>query len=144
MRSLAPGDVETLCSNLREADAAEVVAGGEATGADGVRYAVSVSTMAWALDLDGQLGGIGGLMRVGAGQWALWLLTTHFFGEHPRPFLRCIRRALPELRTFGQLFNFIDGRYTGALRLAAALGASFESPINRNGHVFVPFSFGRL
>lgn len=144
MRESRPADVDELCRNLREADAAEVTAGGEATGADGVRFAVSASPVTWALELDGQVGALFGLMPYEPGRLVLWMLTAQVFGERPRPFLRAIRRHLLWLRTLGELFNFIDGRYTGALRLAAALGATFGSPVDRNGHVFVPFSFGRL
>jgi hypothetical protein len=143
MRGLQPGDVEQLCANLRAEDAAEVIAGGEASGADGVRFAVEASDVVWALDLEGAVGALFGLHAVD-GRLVLWMLTARVFGERPRAFLRAIRRHLPTLRAYGDLFNFIDARYTGALRLAAALGATFGSPIDRNGHVFVPFHFGRL
>lgn len=143
MRGLRPGDVEQLCANLRAEDAAEVMAGGEPDGAAGVRFAVSASDVTWALELDGHVGALFGL-HAHDGRLVLWMLTARLFGDRPRPFLRAIRRNLPMLRAFGELFNFIDARYTGALRLAAALGATFGSPIDRNGHVFVPFHFGRL
>jgi hypothetical protein len=143
MRGLQPGDVEELCANLRPEDAAEVIAGGEASGADGVRFAVGASDVVWALELDGAVGALFGLKAEG-GRLVLWMLTAKLFGEHPRAFVRAIRRHLPMLRSYAELFNFIDARYTGALRLAAAMGATFGSPIDRNGHVFVPFHFGRL
>lgn len=144
MRRAVAGDVDALCASLRAQDAAEVMAGGEASGADGVRYAVSASDYVWAFELGGAVGALFGLMAVEPGRMALWMLTADVFGEKPRPFVRAIRRNLPWLRTFGELFNFIDARYTGALRLAAALGATFGSPIDRNGYVFVPFTFARL
>jgi hypothetical protein len=144
LRGLQPGDVDALCEALRSADAAEVMAGGEATGADGVRFAVEASDVAWALEHDGQVGALFGVRAVEPGRLVLWMLTASIFGEQPRPFVRAIRRNLPWLRRLGDLFNFIDGRYTGALRLAASLGATFGSPIDRNGYVFVPFQFRRL
>jgi hypothetical protein len=143
MRWLQRGDVEQLCDNLRAEDAAEVMAGGEPSGAAGVRFAVEASDIVWALELDGEVGALFGLKGVDE-RLVLWMLTARVFGERPRPFLRAIRRHLPTLRAYGELFNFIDARYSGALRLAAALGATFGSPIDRNGHVFVPFHFARL
>lgn len=145
MRPLRAGDAWELCQNLRAADEAELIAGGEVNGPAGVLYAVQVSTVAWAFELDGAVGALFGVMQVEPGRYALWMLTSELFSAHPRAFVRAIRRNLPCLRrAFGEFFNFIDARYTGALRLAASLGATFGSPINHNGHVFVPFTFARL
>lgn len=144
IRPMKPGDIDELCANLRPADAAELVASGEADGPAGVRFAVEASERVWAIEHDGHLGALFGLAPQEPGRFVLWMLTSRVFGEQPRPFVRAIRHALPVLRKLGELFNFIDCRYTGALRLAAALGATFDSPIDHNGHVFVPFHFGRL
>jgi hypothetical protein len=120
-----------------------VMAGGEPSGASGVRFAVEASDIVWALELDGE--GRRALRPEGVRRPA-GAVDAHRarVRRAAAPFLRAIRRHLPMLRAYGELFNFIDARYTGALRLAAALGATFGSPIDRNGHVFVPFHFARL
>jgi hypothetical protein len=76
----------------------------------------------------------------------LWFLTGTPFIESPRPFLRAARRALALLHDiYPVMWNIIDGRYTGALRFAAAMGAEFHSPVPVGPArvPFVPFTIRR-
>lgn len=137
-----PQDAFVLSQTMREADAVELKACGQ-TPLRGVLFAMQDSEVACTMLLDDVVGCMFGVINRGNGG-ELWLLTAHLFGKHPKAFLRSIKVHLKALlERYECLFNVIDGRYTGALRLAESMGAEFGSPVDVNGHPFVPFRIRR-
>lgn len=138
---IVPGRLEhcfVLAQNMRPEDARELEACGQ-TPLEGVLHAFSKSLSGAAL-YDDALGAMFGVTDEGV----LWSLTTPLFEEKSIAFVRAARQVVSGLlQSFERVGNFIDGRYTGALRLAQALGAEFGSPKLVGGVPFVPFVFRR-
>jgi len=130
---------------MRADDVRELAACGQ-TPLGGLIYAMEGSTEAWTALYDDTVGAMFGVVQ-GQGLGApsrLWFLTGHLFGEKRVAFYRLVKHVVPRLlERYGQLRNLIDGRYSGALVLAMALGARFESPVLIGGVPFVPFVLGR-
>lgn len=135
-------DAFVLAQTMREDDVRELEACGQSP-LDGVLFAMEGSESVCTMLYDDTVGAMWGVCPRGDGG-ELWFLTAHLFGEHPKAFLRSIKAHLKGLlQKYGTLFNVIDGRYTGALRLAESMGAEFGSPVSINGHPFVPFRIRR-
>jgi hypothetical protein len=117
-----------MAANLREADAAEVLALG-AEPAEGLLASVDVSDIALTALFDGEVACMAGVVRgksflpdeVGLA----WLLTAKPCAKHPRALVRVTKELMPWLQEESgcvELRNWVDARYTGALRLLERLG----------------------
>lgn len=144
-------DAFVLHINMRAEDVRELSVYGQ-TPLEVVLGSMRVSSMSRTLLLDDELGAMWGVrsltsLEMGAptrGQ--LWFLTTHLFGKKPAPFIRAIRKSLVDVMdVYDELVNHIDGRYTGALQFAAAMGACFGSPVPVGPErvPFIPFTIRR-
>lgn len=143
--TVVPGRLEhcfVLAQNMREQDARELEAIGQSP-LEGVLHAHRTSVSAAAL-LDDVLGAMFGVKEISSDFALLWLLTTPLFERKPIAFFRAARAIVCDLlERYAKVGNVIDGRYTGALRLAAAMGAEFGSPLEIGGVSFVPFTIRR-
>lgn len=141
-----------LGDTMRPADVLELEAAGFEPH-QALVYSLSRSAVACSLMLEGKVGAMFGVcphhvggVAAGVEMGQFWFLTAHLFGRHPRPFLRAARRVVKALLLrYPVLFNAIDARYTGALRLAESFGAEFGSPsaLGPLGLPFVPFRIRR-
>lgn len=132
-----------LATTMRQKDIRELAACGQQP-LDGLLHALSQGE-GWALLYRDVVGAMLGRVPVpGRDAAEVWLLTGELFQQHPKAFIRALKALLADtLERFGEVGNVIDGRYTEALRLAAALGASFGSPVQIGGIPFVPFNIRR-
>jgi hypothetical protein len=132
-------DAFVLSTTLRPEDVRELAACGQGP-LEGLLLALKCSREAGTLLYDDIIGAMYGVTAAGQ----LWFLTGHLFGEKPIAFLRVARVALKGLLgRYTALSNVIDSRYTGALKLAAAMGATFGSPRDIGGVPFIPFTLRR-
>lgn len=132
-----------LATTMRPEDVLECAACGM-TPLEGALRPLEASELAGAALLDDVLGAMFGVIPSEPGRGLLWFLTSHVFGENPKPFVRASKQMVGALlERYDELVNIIDGRYTGALRLAAMLGAEFGSPVQVGGQAFVPFRIRR-
>lgn len=141
------GDVEQLAALMRPADVAELLALG-VSPRQALRDSLAASTLAWAVELDGELAALGGVTEgertsfLGpADFYVVWLLTGDAVNHHPGAFWRASRRVIRALlERFPVLGNMVDARYSAALRWAARLGAEVcpAVPWGASGLLFHP------
>ncbi len=134
-----------LAPRLRAEDVAEVLASHGHGPLEALTAALAASELAGALLVDGEVAALYGVAPVRetilgppvAG--SIWLLGSDALGRHRREFLRRSRLVVAEaLERYPLLFNFVDARYTAALRWAAWLG--FEVlPAQPHGVAGLPF-----
>ncbi len=137
--------------SMRAADRAELAAIGDVDVLPALERYLASSDKTWAVTLDGLLGCMAGVAPVKtegapAGLGQFWFLTAELFGRRPRPFFRVAAAVVDlALELYPVLFNYIDARYTGALRFADFMGAEFLPPVplGPQSLPFVPFRLRR-
>jgi hypothetical protein len=133
---------EALAPHLRAEDAAECAAALGTAPLEALRASLAASRLASAVLFDGTVSALCGVadtdvQRVGC----VWALTGQAVDAHPRAFWRLSRDAVADyLQAYDVLFNFVDARYTRALRWVAALGFSVQAarPYGAAGLPFHP------
>ena len=136
--------IEQLAATLRAADLAECLVSGFSSALEAVALSVERSDLAGAWVVNGRVGAIFGCTATGSVlgppvEGIAWVLTSEVVRENPLRFYRDARRALAEMQRYCPvLFNFVDGRYAGALRFTASLGfkVSPPAPWGPNGQPF--------
>lgn len=135
-----------LASTMRPADVAELAACGQ-TPLEGLLKSMSLSEYSWAILYDDVVGAVGGVRRMEGAVLGhvdeLWMLTGELFGQKPMAFFRVLKQMVATLlERYATLVNVIDARYTGAMRLAEALGATLSEPhpFGIHGEPFVLFT----
>lgn len=96
---------------------------------------------AWTLFLGGQVAAVWGVHPLTESVAAVWLLTSTVVERHRRFFAEVSRTEVCRLlERYLVLYNFIDVRYTRALRWAAWAGAQLGAarPWGVEGRPFVP------
>lgn len=121
-----------LAPLLRQQDVDEVLAGGHADGLEALVLSVECSSCALAVRFDGQLACLIGLAEPGhltllgtPAVGCLWFLTGTACDKFPLTLVRTAKQVVPGLHQasgYPELRNVLDARYTGALRLAQAVG----------------------
>jgi hypothetical protein len=142
---------EELAPRMRHGDAAEILASCGHRPLAGLLASLKWSEAhgeAWAGLIDGEVAGI-----FGVGKRTLlstsgipWLLTGDLVERHPLLFWRASRAVLATwLERFEFLEQFVDARYTQALRWAERLGFKVEEgqPIGRGGLLFCHITIRR-
>lgn len=140
--------VALIAARMRAADAAECWRGYRNTPEVALRESLACSSSAWVAYVDGEPAAMWGLVPVSAasGIAAPWLLTTDVVERIPLTFVRqslaYVRRAQD---VFPMLVNFVDARYTRALRWAAALGFTIArpEPLGPDGELFCRITLER-
>jgi hypothetical protein len=137
---------------LRPEELAELEASGVVDPLEMLVHGVRTSDLCLAAIHDGKVGAMIGVSSadpsiLGRGRVGqMWFLTGTPFLSTPRPFLRVARRAVARmLELYPMVWNLIDARYEGALRLARSMGAELSSPVayGPHGMNFVPFHIWR-
>lgn len=126
-----------LAPDLRPEDLAEVLACGRHGALDALVYSVQLSTACWAAVADGEVAAMFGLCPGDE----VWFLTGHGFRRHRRAFIRAAPFVLAELLArSGRLGNWIDARYSAAVRWAKWLGFEVAPavPYGPTGALFHP------
>lgn len=137
---------DQLARNMRQGDKAEVHAAGMSS-IKAVRRAFRASTLTRSAFVDGEIAamwGLGGNLVSEVGH--PWLLTTPAIERVPRAFVREGKNELTKmLRHRSVLSDYVDAKYTGAVRLLEVLGFSLGHPEPRGlrGQSFRQFSIDR-
>lgn len=138
--------VEELAPKVRAADAAEVLASGGYSPREALEESVAASDHAFALVVAGEVLAIWGVVGWGhpgappAGG-IVWAITGAAVEQHRRIFWRQSRVAVSVLlRHYPMLFNYVDARYTAALRWVRRLGFEVQEarPFGVSGLPFHP------
>jgi len=145
---------EALAPLLRPEDVAEAEAmlEGYTTPLDCLQRSVAVSSHAWAALVDGVPDAMFGVVpfettALERPSALIWFVTGTGFPRHALAFARVARpiiRAL--LEQFGPIGNFIDARYSAAVRWAKWLGFTVGEPVpfGPKGLLFHPARLGVL
>lgn len=141
-----------LAPQLRAEDLAEAMAHGFTDALDALTKCVERSADAYALMFDEQVAALFGVghplevVATGEEICCVWALTGRAVCEHPKAFIRASRPMLAfMLEHCGILWNYVDGRYTAALRWLRWLGFSVGEPVpfGPAGELFHPVSIRR-
>jgi hypothetical protein len=131
-----------LAPRMRADDAAEVCASHDMTPLEALRSGLERSQPhAWAGFIDGELAAMFGLSRAPflATSVCPWLLTSDVVERHPRAFWIACREVVRQwVTTHHELEQWVDARYTRALRWARRLGFQVE-PAEPFGAHGLPF-----
>jgi hypothetical protein len=128
---------ESLAASMRQSDRDECWAASKQLPLESLLYSMAHSVDCKAALFKGEVGAIYGVapMALLSPHGCIWMLTSALVEKNRRLFLRGCRSEISRMLTIWPvLFNFIDARYTVALRWANWLGAK----------VFAPAPFGVL
>lgn len=140
-----PGDVLQLATTMRAADLLEIHATGASSARDCLVRSVEGSVVCWAVRFNGKTAALFGVRQLTPGtaltrpSGIVWALTGAEVDRHPMTFFRTSQDLLAILlERFDLLANWIDARYSGALRWAEALGFSLDDaePHGLHGELF--------
>lgn len=133
-------DIPVLVANLREADRQELEAARGGEPHEAVRSALALSSHRWAMDVDGNLGLVGGIVTVSLlnGIGSPWLLGTTELDRIPGALTKIgLRYRDVALGLFPELVNYVDARNVKAIRWLKRLGFTVsDTP--------VPYGVSRL
>jgi hypothetical protein len=122
-----PEHAVELLHHMREADVAEVRAGGMEPR-DALYQSIIQSAQAHTLLFDGRVACMFGVVE-NPPCHSVWMLSATPCSKHPKAFLRASRFLVRELlRTYGCLTNVIDANHTAALRWAQWLKFELSPP----------------
>lgn len=120
---------EAMAPLMRAEDLAEIQACGYPDALTALREGVQISRYAWAATFDGEVGALFGVVAEEGGIDRIWFLTAQAFARHPMAFARVARSVMVDLLAHSaQLMNYIDCRYSAAMRWAKWLGFTIEEP----------------
>lgn len=124
------GVIDELFANMRQDDFAEV-SGNSYYSDPRLEFHSKISRCEWATAayIDGELAGLFGVApRCSVlGKHCVWLLTTEKIDEYPVTFFRESARIVEWMRReYHSLENWVDLRYTRAIRWLDRLGATFH------------------
>jgi len=129
------GDILQLAVTMRAADLLEIHTTGASSARDCLVRSVEGSAVCWAVRFNGKTAAIFGVRQLTPGtalthpSGIVWALTGAMVDQHPMTFFRTSRDMLAILMSrFGLLANWVDARYSGALRWAEALGFTLDAP----------------
>ena len=122
-------DIRKLSGRLREADAQELLAAGNASVESALADSFHSSTLRRTIELDGVPVGMFGIVpETLLGDIAnVWLLGTPELAQIKKTFVRQSRRVIAEfLLHYPVLWNVVDCRYVSAIRWLESCGAVFD------------------
>lgn len=126
------GDAVELAPRMRQSDRDEVLASAGFTPFEALVKSLELSDRAYSLRFGAELGAMYGVAahRNVRGVGVPWLLTSTEVDRYPVAFLRQSKPALEEmLGMYDALINYVDARYTAALRWAKWLGFHVADPM---------------
>lgn len=141
IRPVAPGDVDELAANLREADREEVIAQTGRDPSEAIAHSIAMSSPCWTARIDGELAAIFGCAPVSLiGPIGMpWLLGTPVLDRHPRAVISYSRPYLAVMfDAYPQMLNWVDARNERSIRWLKALGFRFHDAAP-HGPLGLPF-----
>jgi hypothetical protein len=112
-----------LAALMRPEDEAECLASGHETALDAVAASMERSSVCCALLLDGEVAALFGIVPAPGNTACAWALTGRAVSRRPVTFGRVSRRVVGAfLLQHEALFNYVDARYTAAIRWLRWLG----------------------
>lgn len=145
IRDVAPGDVDALVENMREADKQEVAAITHRNLRQIVQDSVDLSTYVKSGLVNGDIACIWGVCPISiiGSKGSPWLLATPIIEKYPMSFLR---RSRPVVKKFTALYkhmeNHVDARNKVAIHWLKWMGFKFDQakPYGIQGLDFYRFS----
>lgn len=141
-----PELIQAVASAMREADLAELAAGGYEDPEHALRLCVAASQHTGVLLYDGEPAVLMGVHvpSVIGNSCAPWLLSTAAVERYPLSYTREMRKIVAMLAEhYGRLENYVDARYQRAVRWLGLIGFTVlgdEHAIDGpNGHRFLRF-----
>lgn len=140
-------DVEFLAKNIREEDRQEIEALG-VTPYNAFKFGLEPTADTWTALLNGvPMAMLGTYKQSMLGDSAeIWMLGTRDIDFIAREMIVITRKILKyELTRHKELYNFIDARYTKAIKWLKILGFTMGKPFSRgiNGEKFIRISLRR-
>ena len=146
--TLEPGTMELaakLAPLLRDEDVAEVWASGRRSPLEALERAVGMSELCVAILADGEPAALFGISEsrgdaLGPRFGCVWFLTGRAWNKYPLALVRSAKLITPALQVAAGcdvIGNWLDTRYTGALRLAECLGFKQGERTTMGGVEFV-------
>ena len=140
MHDATPEDCAQLAPNLRQADRDEVLAASGKAPLAALLHGYMESSECYAVRCGGQAIAIFGVVNLGGGEGAPWLLGSDAILSHWREFVRHSRQELERIRQpYRRLWNFVDARNTLHRRWLAWLGAEETELEPHYGVARLPF-----
>jgi len=148
IRDVLPADIARLEDTIREADRLEVRASGGLAPRQAAEQSIEMTKFPRSILFDGELAIIYGVaqssesLRVGIP----WTLSTCIVPRYPKTFLKVTRAALPGMfARHDILVNYVDARYTSAVRWLKMLGfwVGDPTPFGISDEPFHPFMLKR-
>jgi hypothetical protein len=145
IRESVPDDIHSLSSSLREPDRLEVLASGS-TPFEALTESYKASTIRLSAFLNGKIIAMFGIApKTILGETAVvWLLTAPEVEQIKFTFVKLSKRHVKLfLEQYPILENWVDSRYTQAIKWLELLGAKFDLEQNVNGIPFYHFEIRR-
>lgn len=145
IRESTPDDIHSLSSSLREPDRLEVLASGS-TPFEALTESYKASTIRLSAFLNGKIIAMFGIApKTILGERAvIWLLTAPEVEQIKFTFVKLSKRYVKLfLEQYPILENWVDSRYTQAIKWLKLLGAKFDWEQNVNGVPFYHFEIRR-
>lgn len=132
VRPVAPGDAEELAPRLRHADLEEIEAASGRDPLTVLRSSVSLSTHAWAVEINDELAVLMGVCPISmvGGTGIPWLLGSPAIERNAGAFIKHTLVYIPlMLEAYPHLFNLVDARNTKAIRWLKRAGFKLFDPV---------------
>lgn len=145
IRESVPDDIHSLSSSLREPDRLEVLASGS-TPFEALTESHKASTVRLSLLFNNKVIGMFGIApKTILGERAvIWLLTAPEVEQIKFTFVKLSKRYVKLfLEQYPILENWVDSRYTQAIKWLKLLGAKFDWEQQVNGVPFYHFEIRR-
>lgn len=148
VRPSVESDVQALKDRLREADAQEVIAEGNASVEDCLAQSLARSVQSFTVGLDGVPVAMFGIVPdslIGVSA-RVWFLGTPEMARIKKSFVRqSIKFIYQFLDSYPFLWNYVDARYKATIRWLETVGAIFPAYVvhGPNGDAFRPFFITR-
>jgi len=145
IRESTPDDITSLSSSLREPDRLEVLASGS-TPFEALNQSYKASTIRLSLLFNDKVIGMFGIApKALLGERAvIWLLTAPEVEQIKFTFVKLSKMYVKLfLERYPILENWVDGRYTQAVKWLEILGAEFDLAQTLNGVEFHHFTIRR-
>lgn len=149
IRGVAPGDVDHVAAHMREADIAEVRAGGHEP-LEALRESLARSAMAWTATVDGVPAAIFGVAPLGSvldPRGAPWLLGTDAVPRSRRALAVLAPRYIREMQAaFPHLINLVHSPNTVAVQWLRHVGFTLGAQVQHRatGEFFTLFEMRRV
>ena len=135
-------DVDALVANLRPADALELSASGGRDLHNSVRHALNISPHRWAIEADGELVILGGVVPISliGGVGTPWMLGTTRMDRLPGALTKVGMHYRDVAKSlYPELVNYVDARNVKAIRWLKRIGFTLSDTPEPYGVQGLPF-----